>query len=304
MKPPPARIATPESAADITREVKKLLRAADVRHRLPTPREEILACARLVESGELDLAEYESTLREKALRLFHRATSKVLGLLDRSSEIIYVDPSIHASRRIFVTYHEVTHKILPWQKIAVTEDDSATLSADCENIFEAEANYGAADILFQCERFEEEARDHDLSIGSALYLATNYDASCHAALRRFAERNHRPCLLMVLKPTSRHHEDGTSYYVVYFLPSRSFTNDFGEPFNQTFLRPDSDLGAIVNGGSAGEMVLADTKGFPKTCTAEVFSNSFNTFLLIYPQHDRLARKTVRLKLNGTVVSSL
>lgn len=302
MRQPPARIAIPESAADITREVKRLLRATGVGRQLPTPREEILKCARLIESGDLDLAEYEATLAEKALRLFYRTKSKVLGLLDRRSEIIYVDPLMHPSRRTFVTYHEVTHKILPWQRITVTEDDSATLSAECDVIFEAEANYGAADILFQGDRFEEEARDYELSVGSALYLGTNYDASGHAALRRFAERNHRPCLLMVLTRTRREYEDGrNSYYVVYSIQSRSFTVDFGEPLNEVFLHPNSDLGRITNNGSDGEIVLVDAKGFSQACTVEVFSNTFNTFLFIYPRHGLRGRKTVRLNLNGVAV---
>ena len=184
MKRPPVQIATPESAKEITKEVDRLLRAAGVRNQLPTPKEDILACARLVECGEIDLEEYEATLTQKGWRFFHRAASKVLGLLDRRSKIIYVDASIHTSRKLFVTYHEVTHQILRWQEISVTQDDQFTLSNDCKDLFEAEANYGAADILFQCQRFEGEARDYELSVESALYLAGRYDASGHATLRR------------------------------------------------------------------------------------------------------------------------
>lgn len=297
---PPARIATPESAAQVTREVKRLLRAAEIRNELPTPREEILKCVKLVETGEIDLAEYEATRREKALRLFHRAVSKVLGLLDRRSEIIYVDSGIYPSRRNFVTYHEVTHKILPWQRIiTITEDDELTMSSECEELFEAEANYGAAEILFQCERFEQEARDYNLSIGSALSLAASYDASCHATLRRFVERNHRPCLLMVLTPTSRQYGDGrASYYVVYCVPSGSFTAGFGEPFGEVFVNPGSELGGIINGGSEGEITLRDVSGFYRLCDVEVFNNNFNTFVLIYPKQAHVSRKTVCLKING------
>jgi Zn-dependent peptidase ImmA (M78 family) len=93
-------------------------------------------------------------------------------------------------------------------RIIMTQDDEMTLSPECEDVFEAEANYGAADIVFQCERFEKEARDYELSLESALHLRKKYDASCHATLRRFVERNHRPCLLMILTPTLREHADG------------------------------------------------------------------------------------------------
>jgi hypothetical protein len=290
------QIATPESATEVTNEVKRLLRAAGVTDQLPTPKEQILACARLVERGELDLAEYEASLTDKTLRFFHKAVSKVLGLLDRRSNIIYVDPRIHDSRKQFITYHEVTHKVLGWQKITVTEDDRLTLSAECENLFEAEANYGAADILFQCERFEDEARDYDLSIESALYLSNRYNSSCHSALRRFVERNHRPCLLIVLTTTSREYMNGqTSYYVVYSIPSVPFTNEFGEPLNLKYVNPGHELGEILNNSGHGEIALPDIKGFLRTCVVQAFSNKFNTFVLIYPQQAHFSRKVVHFR---------
>jgi hypothetical protein len=296
MRRPPVQIATPESATEVTNEVKRLLRAAGVRNQLPTPKVEILACARLLERGELDLAEYEATLKEKSLRFFHRAVSKVLGLLDRRSNIIYVDPCIRDSRKLFITYHEVTHKVLGWQKITLTQDDDLTLSAECEDLFEAEANYGAAEIMFQCERFENEARDYDLSIETALYLGSRYDSSCHAALRRFVERNHRPCFLMVLTQTSREYSDGqTSYFVVYSVPSISFTNEFGDPLNLKFVNPSHPVGEIINNGGHGEIVLDDIKGFSRTCAVQTFCNQFNTFVLIYPKQDHSSRNAVHFR---------
>lgn len=296
MRRPPLQIATPETAMAVTDEVKRLLRAADVGEQLPTPKEQILACARLVERGELDLAEYEATLKEKGLRFFHRALSKVLGLLDRRSNIIYVDPSAHDSRKLFITYHEVIHKVLPWQKINVTQDDRFTLSDECSDLFEAEANYGAADTLFQCERFEDEARDYSLSIESPLYLSTKYDSSCHAALRRFAERNHRPCLLMVLTETLRESADGQkSYFVVYSIASVPFTNEFGDPLNSKFVNPGHVLNDVLNNGGDGEIVLSDIKGFSRSCIVQTFSNTFKMFALIYPKQTHSSRNTVHFK---------
>jgi uncharacterized protein DUF955 len=297
----PVQIATPNSAPDVTDEVRRLLRAAGVRNQLPTPKTDILACARLVESGELDLADYEATMIDKTVGFFHKAFSKVLGFLDRRSEIIYVDPSIHDSRKLFVTYHEVAHSILPWQHIVYTEDDDSTLGAEwtseCKNHFESEANFGAAELLFQCERFEDEAKDHALSIESALYLANKYDASCHAALRRFVERNHRPCLLLVLKKTSRENADGkASYFVAYSIPSSPFTAEFGEPLDMKFVNPHEHLGKILNNGDHGKIVLSDLKGFSRTCMVESFSNHFRIFVLIYPKHDQHPRISVRFRI--------
>jgi hypothetical protein len=292
----PVQIATPESATEVTSEVKRLLRAAGIKDRLPTPKEEILACQRLVETGELDLAEYQATLAEKSLRFFHKAVSKLLGLLDRRSHIIYVDPFVHDSRKLFVTYHEVTHSILRWQRIILTQEDEVTLSTECENLFEAEANYGAADILFQCERLENEAKDYELSLESVLFLSRRYDASYHATLRRFVERNNRACLLMVLTPTLREHPDGkTSYYVVYSIPSIPFVNEFGEPLDLNFVNPTHELGEILNNSGHGEIILTDTRGFSRTCVVQTFDNRFKMFALIYPKQAHVSRKAVHFR---------
>jgi uncharacterized protein DUF955 len=298
MRKAPVQIAVPESAPDVTAEVRRLLRAAGIKEQLPTPKEEILACKRLVETGELDLAEYEATLSERAKDFFHRATSKIFGMFDRRSEVIYVDPHLRDSRKRFVMFHEVTHSILRWQSIVLTEDDENTISAECETMFEAEANFGAAEILFQCDRFENEARDYALSLESALLLSQKYDASCHATLRRFAERNHRACLLMILTPTQREYSGGRkSYYLVYSIPSRTFENAFGDPFKMKFINPSTELGTILNNGGEGQIVLPDAKGFLKPCTVQIFDNGYKTFALLYPKHLQIPRKTVRFAIS-------
>lgn len=293
----PTRIAIPDSSAEVTAEVRRLLRAAGIKEQLPTPKEEILACKRLIETGELDLTEYEATLSERALDIFHRAASKIFGVFDRRSELIYIDPHLHDSRKRFVMFHEVTHGILRWQGIDLTEEDEMTISTGCEDIFEAEANYGAAEILFQCDRFEKEARDYALSIESALYLSKKYDASCHATLRRFVERNHRPCILMVLTTTQREYNDGQkSFYVAYSISSQSFVDAFGDQMDTKFINPSDEIGKILNKGVQGEIILTDKKGFVRTCAVQVFTNSYKIFVLISPKQTHVSRKVVHFDL--------
>jgi hypothetical protein len=294
MKPPP-KLAMPPSAEAVTTEVRRLLRAAEVGRELPTPKTRILACARLVEAGELDLSEYEESFSEKASAFFYKALGKVRGLLDRRTKQIYVDPHLHDSRKLFVTYHEVVHRVLPWQHIELTEDD-ASLNEACDTLFESEANYGAADIMFQCDRFEREACDYGLSVASALYLSEKYDASRHASLRRFVERNHRPCLLLVLKPTTRENTDGkTSFLICYSIASNPFVLQFGDPFAQPFINPDHDLGRILNNGLGGEIALSDLKGFCRTCEVECFSNQYRVFVLIHPKDVASSRRQVHFR---------
>jgi len=297
MRQVPVQIATPDSSTNVTEEVRRLLRAAGVKDELPTPKERILACQRLVETGELDLAEYEATLAETARDFFHRAASKIIGIFDRRTQIIYVDPHTHDSRKLFVTYHEVTHSILGWQHIDLTQEDDKTLRPDCEELFEAEANYGAADILFQCERFESEARDYEVSLESTFHLADRYNSSRHAALRRFVERSNRPCALLVLTPTQREYSDGQkSYYVVYCIRSDSFIAEFGDELDLIFINPSHDIGKVLNNGQDGEAVLSDSRGFQRRCAVQVFYNSYKTFAMVYPRQTSRSRKIVRFTI--------
>lgn len=292
MRTPP-KLAIPPSANAVTDEVRKLLRAAEIGTQLPTPKTQILACVRLVETGELDLSEYEQTRSGKVAGFLYLTMKKVWGFLDRRTEQIYVDPQLHDSRKTFVAYHEVIHRIAPWQHIKYTEDDDLTLNLDCETLFESEANYGAAEILFQCDRFESEARDFDLTVASALHLADKYEASCHSSLRRFVERNHRPCLLLILKTTRRAHADGrTSFFIAHSIPSITFTLQFGDPFSQPFINPGHDLGKILNNGCRGEIHLSDIKGFYRVCDVEYFSNGYSHFVMIHPKNIVPSRRKV------------
>lgn len=296
MRTPP-KLAVPPSADAVTGEVRRLLRAAGVSDQLPTPKSQILACASLVETGELDLAKYEKSLSLKAAEFFYRAMKKVRGFLDRKSKLIYVDPQLHDSRKTFVTYHEVIHRIVPWQQLDYTQDDDLTLDLTCEELFECEANYGAAEILFQCDRFESQARDYSLSVASALHLADQFEASCHASLRRFVERNHRPCLLLVIHPTRRAHPDGsTSFFISHAIPSTKFTLQFGDPFNQPFINPDQELGRILNNGG-GQMGISDIKGFCRVCVVESFSNQYRHFVMIHPKDVTPSRNRLLLRVS-------
>lgn len=297
----PPQLAVPSSSLAVTDEVRKLLRAAGVRGQIPTPKSQILACARLVQIGELDLALYEESVSEKAIGLFYKAMSKVRGFFDRRTKQLYVDPALYDSKKTFVTYHEVIHKITPWQHIERTEEDDLTINEQCEILFEAEANYGAAEILFQCDTFENEAKDFELSIASALYLAQKYDSSRHSSLRRFVERNHRSCLLLILKETRRQNEGGEiSFFISYAIPSDSFAAKFGDPidsiFTDAFINPDHELGHILNNGRSGEITLRDLNGFGRTCSVECCTNSYHTFLLIHPKDSPASRNTVLFRL--------
>ena len=178
-----------DSADEITKHVGHLLRLADVDERLPTPVEDIVAAAGLTKTSEIAIT--ESMIRRAPAnmrRLLRSAARKIQGVLHRSEQVIQIAPTSSAERERFVTCHEVTHAILPWQSdLAVLGDDKRTLSPQVTALFEREANQGAAEILFQQDLLTRIALDYPIAMSTPLVLADCFGASIHATFRRWVE---------------------------------------------------------------------------------------------------------------------
>ena len=106
----------------------------------------------------------------------------------RRDQVIQIAPTNSAERERFVTCHEITHAILPWQAdLAVLGDNQRTLSRRVTALFEREANQGAAEILFQQDRLARMAQDYPVAISTPVVLAECFGASIHATFRRWVE---------------------------------------------------------------------------------------------------------------------
>jgi Zn-dependent peptidase ImmA (M78 family) len=79
--------------------------------------------------------------------------------------VILLDPTCTPGKKNFVKLHEVGHKVLPWQRQSlVYVDDDVTLDPETKDRFEREASFFASEVLFQCDRFDREARDLPLGV--------------------------------------------------------------------------------------------------------------------------------------------
>lgn len=173
----------------VAEHVGHLLRLADVGERLPTPVEDIVTAAGLHKTDEILLSESMiSRAPANMRRLLRSAARKVRGVLDRRERVIQIAPSNSTQRERFVTCHEVTHAILPWQAdLAVLGDNRRTLSPGVTSLFEREANQGAAEMLFQLDLLARMARDYPVAISTPVVLAECFGASIHATFRRWTE---------------------------------------------------------------------------------------------------------------------
>src|SRR5206468_11728205 len=80
-----------------------------------------------------------------------KAELKALYIPDRKR--ILIDGSVPQLKHRWLEAHEVIHDILEWHRSVMLGDTEHTVTPACSAIIEAEANYGAGQLLFLGERF-------------------------------------------------------------------------------------------------------------------------------------------------------
>lgn len=277
-----------ENLREIRDVAAALLRKADVQERLPTPVDDLVTAAGLLEDADYFLSEFKISQAPKELRRFLRgAARKIRGALDRRERIIHVSPTVEVpAQRQFIRCHEIIHDALPWQRdLLVLGDTSKTLAPDIELRFEREANQGGAELLFQVDLLERIACDYPTEIATPVALAELFGASIHSTFRRWIE--HHPGLVagIVLDPepvsvaplTFRRFE---------IIESGAWRQRFGpnripirvSTSTHPFIAP---LGSSWPSQLDTSWDLSDNAGSPTALRVQSFHNSYRTFLLLW-----------------------
>jgi hypothetical protein len=129
-------------------------------------------------------------VREAAgIELVHDAGlgAEVLGAMLFEERTIYVNPNQALHRRRFTEAHEILHALCPWHHAALREDTAAELFGPAKEAIEAEANAGAAMLIFQGGGFARLAGELPCTIEGVRSLAAVHGASVHATLHHFAQ---------------------------------------------------------------------------------------------------------------------
>jgi hypothetical protein len=125
------------------------------------------------------------------------APGGVLGALWFEERALFVDERQSPARRRFTEAHETAHLICPWHETVVRLDTAAELFGDLARGLEAEANFGAGQLIFQGETFAAEACEHERSLLTPFALAERYGASRHAAAHHYVESHGEALALLV-----------------------------------------------------------------------------------------------------------
>lgn len=280
---------TPQQYVRIRQEAQRILKEADALGRFPTPVADIVAVARVtVDSDNIFDEQFLALMRKKAGPALKRALSKVIGLLDAKGRRIFIDTTVYDAKKTFVKLHETGHAVLPWQcnLYSAIEDCDKTLSHEISDLFDREANVFASEVLFQLDRFTEEAADYDFGILTPVKLSAKYGASIYSAVRRYVATHPWPCTVLVLnlpEPTTGKGLVATLRRVV---NSPRFETLFGSiPWPEQFTLNDPIGAMIPLGGKrmSGKrnIQLVDRNGDPHECIAEAFTQMHQVFILIH-----------------------
>ncbi len=277
-----------EDIDDITYDILKSSRAFDI---FPTPVDKIIHHCDLRLNSSSDFHIPRNYI-SKNIDAFKRMQKKILGVLDKTEKVIFIDESLVPAKKTFVKLHEVGHNAIPWQRDIHFLDNDFTLSHDVKSQFEAEANHFASGALFQLDRFTNYAKSLPLEIGSALALADKFGGSYHAAIRRYVERSNKRCALIIIEKNV--FDTNTTFQVKGNYQSIRFGREFGKLIMPDIL--DSNF-PFVKDFHAGKKLHTDGIANLNTASGEeqfqyhYFFNQYCIFVLIFPTGEKNKSRT-------------
>jgi len=289
LKRPDDSTLTPQQYALVRREAARVLSACGAAGKFPTPIDDVMAIVNVHEVKEDVLNEnFVQKMRRQASGALKRALSKVIGLFDAKSRMIFIDRSIKIVRQTFIRLHEAGHAVMPWQRdlYAVVEDCEQTIEPALADQFDREANVFASEILFQLDGFSKQAEEHEFGILTPVKLCKQYGASVYSAVRRYVTHNTRACAVVVFNPPELVEGDGFRATLRRHVASTRFTEIFGEIDWPDVVTPDDELGELIPLGKRRmsgkrQIALVDRNGLRHECIAESFTQSYQVFVLIH-----------------------
>jgi hypothetical protein len=119
------------------------------------------------------------------LEAIRKLSVKALYAPDRKR--IIIDETVPALKHRWLKAHEVIHSILDWHDPVNYGDDDLTVKQSCREKVEAEANYGAGQLLFMRDRFNAEVLDSALDVANIRNLAKLFGNTHSSTLWRMVE---------------------------------------------------------------------------------------------------------------------
>lgn len=129
------------------------------------------------------------------------------GLWLPDNRHIYIDNDVPKPKHRWIEAHEITHSFVPWHSEFLLGDNELTLDPYFQEIIEAEANYGAGQLIFLGNNFANESRDYAPAFNSIKQLHTRYGNTLTSTFWRFVEERDPTTAAFGLISQHPHHAD-------------------------------------------------------------------------------------------------
>lgn len=286
------------TAADIEGQVDKVLRGLG-NPEPPLDLDEVRALLKLdrqyYTTNDTGLmAESLSRLKIAAKQVIERPTLifdaisklglRALWLPDRKR--ILIDKATPAPKLRWTEGHEIVHSVLPWHAELMLGDTDQTLSPGCHEHLEAEANYGAGQLLFLRKRFVTQARDMPVELATVKALGKDFTNTMSSTLWRFVESVYPDRLLFAAITAHPHRTRRPADFDLlnpcrYFIRSPAFAQRYSRLTEvEVFVAIESYCAARSGGplGSA-EIPIVDDNGDAHIFLFDTFFNRYDALTL-------------------------
>lgn len=210
---------------------------------------------------------------------------KALYLPDRKR--ILLDGDLPLKKHRWNEAHEIGHSLIPWHDEMMLGDNTQTLSHECHEQIEAEANFAAGRLLFLCDRFIDEAKSLDPTINSILQLHNTFGNTLSTTFYRFIETFGVEQPIVGLITTGHPHItqrplDFDIYKSCrYFIQSKAFAARFSKQSEIELFEAVIGYCGSQKRGSLGEaeLILSDDNGNQHRFYFETFFNCYDALTL-------------------------
>jgi hypothetical protein len=220
--------------------------------------------------------------RMRILDAVRTAGLRALWLPDRNR--ILIDEGIPDLKKRHAEAHEIAHSIIPHHRMFFLGDDRETLSASCHEVLEAEANYGASQLLFMRDSFDTRASDMPKTITTIKALSRVFGNTLTMTLWRFVDAagDREPTFALISShPRRRRSTEDVADPCRYFIESTAFRARFSTVTAPDVFECVRSYASRATGGplGTGEVTLQDDNGAWHRFYMESFFNGYDALTL-------------------------
>lgn len=212
--------------------------------------------------------------------VIRKLSLKALYIPDRKR--ILLDSALPPKKHRWNEAHEIGHSLIPWHDDMMHGDNEQTLSRECHEQIEAEANFAAGRLLFLRDRFMQEALDMPASMESVRELHKRFGNTISTTLYRFVEsRGDKLPMLGLISQHPYRFSMKKGISIRHFIRSTAFAGHFSHIQDVEIYKAITSYCGAQRGGQLGsaELVLEDDNGEKHNFFLETFYNGYDALTL-------------------------